>query len=605
MRSFLPMICFISIGINTFASTLETLEPIIHTSKQEIKQNHMIEKTQVIPIEDIKLSASHRIENLIANLPGIYISHSGAIGGESSIFVRGTEARHTLILIDGVKFYDPTSVGRTLNLGTLNTSDIERIEFISGDQSVLYGSDAIGGVINVITKKGQNKNFIAGTTGYYRQIRSENTVNFERNVLSVAAHYLDSDELSIVAGDGEKDININRGISINHFFSNDSFNMSTSFRYLDNYATADGFDFASQTPTEDKRAFGKDNQILFHHKTTTNIAEQRKLIFDLSFFKYKRENKYFEVIDYNKASYIGDNMTVEIRLQDDFLDGNVIYGVAESKDLYRDDEIASLEQNSFALFANHYQRINKYIVNYGFRLTGNEYFGNHLVYKTSAKKIFWDNKLSLGASFGTGFKAPSIYQQFAPASSFGKIGNKDISPEKSESFETFFETSLNIYKARLSYFSIKVADLIDYGSAAQGFINISELRSRGVEVSQELKYGRSITSFDINLLKLEREDGNRVLRRPERMYVLRHKYSFNDRNMISSSWHWNDERYDVQGPKEIKLGAYDLLDVSYILKFQSLELACTVKNILDRKYELVKNYATLGRTVSVDLEFSY
>ena len=108
----------------------------------------------VITAEEIEAKQQPLVVDVLRNVPGVDISRAGGPGSAVSIFIRGTDNKHTLILIDGIEVNDPSAIGSAANLTNLTTDNIDRIEVVRGAQSVLYGSDAIGGVINIITKKG-------------------------------------------------------------------------------------------------------------------------------------------------------------------------------------------------------------------------------------------------------------------------------------------------------------------------------------------------------------------------------------------------------------------------------------------------------------------
>lgn len=111
----------------------------------------------VITSEEIEDRQQTQVIDVLRSVPGLSVVQTGPKGGTVSIFMRGTENRHTLVLVDGVEFRDATQTGANADLRNLTTDNIERIEVVKGPQSVLYGSDAIGGVINIITRKGQKK----------------------------------------------------------------------------------------------------------------------------------------------------------------------------------------------------------------------------------------------------------------------------------------------------------------------------------------------------------------------------------------------------------------------------------------------------------------
>ena len=310
------------------------LDPVIHSSKQDIKSSDMLDSSSYLDSDDLEMSSENVLDHLISKLPGVGFSSTAPVGGVSSIFVRGTESKHTIILMDGVRIHDPTSIGRSLNLGILQSSDIERIELIKGTQSVLYGSDAVGGVINIITKKGKGKHRIGGGTGYYNHLRFGNSFVFDKNSLSIQGGYFDSKHLSAAKDESEKDLYVNKGFTVNHQFYTEHIESETLFKYTNAHTYVDAYDSTEEKPVDDDDAYGKNIQTFFKQRLLAKVADQRSIEFNVSFSKYDKKNKYFDSNSfvYEHVNFEGDTFETELKVKEDFLDGNIIYGLTQAKD---------------------------------------------------------------------------------------------------------------------------------------------------------------------------------------------------------------------------------------------------------------------------------
>ncbi len=183
---------FFLLSFTSFAQDY-SIDSIFVTSKQSIPQKSETSSTFTITKDDIERNPKANLLELLSQVPGIDISTTGIQGGESSIFIRGAEARHTLILIDGVRSFDPTSIGRTFNASILDLVNIERIEILKGNQSVLYGSDAIGGVINIITKLGSQNKLIKLSTGNFNQVSAGFGTDYNKFSYSLIAQKKNSE----------------------------------------------------------------------------------------------------------------------------------------------------------------------------------------------------------------------------------------------------------------------------------------------------------------------------------------------------------------------------------------------------------------------------
>jgi len=148
-------------------------EIVVSATRAPTPVSQLGSSVTVITSEEIEARHQMQVIDVLRNVPGLSVVQTGARGGTVSIFIRGTENRHTLVLVDGVEFRDAAQTGANADLRNLTTDNIERIEVVRGSQSVLYGSDAIGGVVNIITKKGQKQ-----PTGY---------VSLEAGALSMGA----------------------------------------------------------------------------------------------------------------------------------------------------------------------------------------------------------------------------------------------------------------------------------------------------------------------------------------------------------------------------------------------------------------------------------
>jgi vitamin B12 transporter len=145
-----------------------TMKKVVVTATKTVSPSGQIggSSVTVISSEEIKAKQQTTVEEILKGVPGLDIVANGGAGTTTSVFLRGADSKNTLILIDGVMLNDPSNSTRSASLGNLNVDNIERIEVVRGPQSVLYGSNATAGVINIITKKGTGKRTIyAGTEG--------------------------------------------------------------------------------------------------------------------------------------------------------------------------------------------------------------------------------------------------------------------------------------------------------------------------------------------------------------------------------------------------------------------------------------------------------
>ena len=149
---------FVFIGfnaLNVFALDYDLGNVIVSATKTPAYQNEVGASTTVITSKELSGVANKSVYEILKQVPGVSVDSTGSFGGAVSVNIRGAKRGQTLVMIDGVEVYDPMAVSKDFDFAHLMSTNIERIEVVRGPQSTLYGSDAMAGVINIITKKGQ------------------------------------------------------------------------------------------------------------------------------------------------------------------------------------------------------------------------------------------------------------------------------------------------------------------------------------------------------------------------------------------------------------------------------------------------------------------
>jgi len=156
-KHFLLLVFLVAIVPAAFAQDVTPLEDVVISAYKSNILYGQSSSVSIITSKDIEQGGYRFVSDALQAVPGLTLKQDSPLGGTASIYIRGAKTGNMAVLIDGVKVNDPSSIERTFDFATLTTDSIERIEIIKGPQSSIYGSDATGGIINIVTKRGQGK----------------------------------------------------------------------------------------------------------------------------------------------------------------------------------------------------------------------------------------------------------------------------------------------------------------------------------------------------------------------------------------------------------------------------------------------------------------
>lgn len=584
--------------LNIYASRLD---PIIVSSKTETSSSSVTSSHQVLSSSEFnKENLSTAIETL-RSVPGIYINQTGGPGAQASIYIRGSEVRHVLILIDGVKVNDPSNPDKQFNAANLSSLDIEKVEVIKGAQSVLYGSDAIGGVINVITKKGEPKQSVEVEVGFQKQISGSVSVVKDRSVTYLNAYHAESEGISAKKDEDELDGYNKQGFTINHSHSFEKVEAHWMIKMMKDFVEDDGYD-ASFKFVDDKEANSKSLQQIYKQALTFQ-TNGGTLKHNISLNKTDRLVKYYNTTKskYVETSYTGSSLTQDLHWLKRFGIGEAVVGFSHEYESFDQSGIDKKKANLYSLYTSVNHKLRQYIFNIGLRSDSHESFGSIFTYNIGFGKKFSGRK-QIKLNHATGFKAPSIYQLYVPYDGAYKVGNEDLQPEKSRTFDlSFKQMGKNHYEVTL--FNNFIYDYFYY--ATDGYSNKGSFNSQGIELSAGQKTKSLSFKEGITLAEFDLSGDDKVLRRPEQKIDLGIEHNLNDLISLGYDWRWISKRHDKSAGKRVKLEAYDISNISLRYKRGSHAYQLGVNNLFDREYEDIYDYGTPGITLFAKAQFNY
>ncbi len=621
-----------AVAQNKDTLTGKPLEDVTVTTatKQEQKQSTTGKVITVIGKETLEKSAGKSVAQILNEQAGLIINGAyNAAGSVQTVFMRGSNAGRTLILLDGIPMNDPSTITTDFDLNMFSINEIERIEVCRGAQSTLYGSDAVAGVINIITiKKDITKpvNIKATVTaGNLGTIKTNMQLFGKQNKLTYTAR------VSHFSTNGFSSAHDSTGVK---GFENDRYNGTMLNAALQYQATKNllikGFvlyskykaDIDASSFTDEKDYTINNKQLTsgfgFQYKTdvvtvTANYQYtdiKRNYLNDSGFVagftKFERNEFYgrTQFAEIFASIKLGNRFTLlqggDFRyglMNNDYLSISSFGPYASS---FKD---TAMSQTS--LFASLlYQSANKkWNIELGGRLNTHSRYGSNYTYTFNPSYTINEHYRLFG-SIASGFKTPSLYQLYAG----GGIGNPNLKAEKSVNYELGFQQQHNAITNRIVLFYRDIKDGIDYRNPnpgiASGYFNFIDQTVKGIEyeISAQPIKNLSITGNYTFLSFKEKTQSritfkdttyNNLLRRPAHNLNITIGYQFTPKLFVSISGKAVGKRLDVGGYKraDIGLDAYQLLNAYAEYKLnKQFRFFADAQNITGTKFFDIRGY---------------
>lgn len=583
-------------------------EVVVTATRTEESIAYLASSVNVITGGEIERKGAKTVLEVLRDVPGLDVVQSGGPGGTTSVYLRGANVGHTLVMIDGVDVKDPTQMsGGFFDFAYLTTDNIERIEIIRGPQSTLYGSDAIGGVINIITKKGVGKPkfYALAEAGSYATYHESVGLSgsTQRTNYSFSASRTDSDGFSKVLNGQEDDGYENTTISTRFGFNVlDDSQIDFILRYTDAKTDMD------DSSRDDPNYLKKNNSLLLKlqlNQPLTNWWEHK-----LSLSSYKNERDFEDELEagdtWDSSSWY-DGEKNNIDWQHNFFI-NPIATLTAGLEWEEDrGETNSLREkvvdNKGYYLQNRFNFLDKLLTTFGIRVDDHETFGSDTNYKLSCAYLIEKTMTKLKANWGTGFKAPSVYQLYS------SYGDPALKAEEGEGYDLGIEQDFLGGKASagLIYFHNSFQNLIEYDSSTSKYKNVGRARTEGMETEvslnliENLEMSLNYTYTDTENEKTEKELG----RRPENKYNLSLNYQPGDRVRVNLSINYFGSRWNNSANTE-KLDCYTKVDLSASYSWKpNFEVFGRVENLFDEDYEEVKGYAVPGISIYTGCKLTF
>ncbi|EDQ0556456.1 TonB-dependent vitamin B12 receptor BtuB [Salmonella enterica subsp. diarizonae] len=607
-------------SVTAFSAWAQDTSPdtlVVTANRFQQPVNSVLAPTDVVTREDIQRWQSKDLNDVMRRLPGVDISQSGGMGKSSSLYVRGTESRHVLVLIDGVPMAR-AGISNAIDIGQLPVSLVQRIEYIRGPRSAVYGSGAIGGVVNIITMSNDEKSQInagMGSDGYqtYDGIMNK---RFGDTIVTAAGAYETTRGFNIQPdspynGDSDRDGYRNKLFwgGVQHKFND---NVSGFFR---------GYGYTANSDY-DQGSYGHvgGNDEAQNHTQSWDAGLQ----YSSGIYSSQLIANYQHIKDYNYSHdlgrYAGD-ASLDNMEQRYIQWGNSVevgHGAVSGGADWKQEKLTSssttkadtYKRDTTGLYLTGQQQIDSVTLEASGREDHDEQFGWHGTWQTAAGWEFVDGYRAT-LSYGTGFLAPSLGQQYGAtrfASSYGPgiAANPNLKPEESRQWEAGIDGLTGPLDWRLSAYHYKVQNLIDYTD--NQYVNLKSATIKGLEWTGNITTGPVDHHLTLQYVDPRDDETNKVLYRRAKQQV---KYELTGQ-IFELGWNvmyqYLGERYDkdFDNNRDVKMGGLSLWDIGVSYPLTShLTVRGKIANLFDKDYETVYGYQTAGREYTLSGSYTF
>jgi vitamin B12 transporter len=475
------VLCFATFPAAADDSGLDTIVVTATRSPQPLERTG--ESVSVITGDELQNQQIVALTDALSETPGLTVNRTGEIGQPTSISIRGAETGQTLVLIDGIRINDPSATDEGAALSDVLVNNIDRVEILRGPQSTLYGSDAIGGVVDIITKRGGDNPFALNASAeggsfdtYHANVAANGStdmvdygaaVNFyHTNGVSVADSHdgnPETDGYTNLGATGNTRVHLNSNLSVDlrgyYTAARDDFDDNSGFvpPYLVSDSGAYGRNrlFAGYAGVNLDMFDGK-----FHNRIAFIDTDSTRDFYDSA----------FDIIHKNSDD-MGDALRFEYQgIVDVAKDNQLTFGAETQRSSFHSDSFSSFSptdrERGHSQITGYYAQYQSTLFNQltltgGVRYDDDQQFGGHTSVKAAAAWQVLDGT-TLRANYGDGFKAPSLFEQFSQYSNpFGPLA-----PETASGWEAGIDQMLldNRIRASLTYFDRDTHNLVDFQS---------------------------------------------------------------------------------------------------------------------------------------------
>ncbi|NQV22205.1 MAG: TonB-dependent receptor [Rhodospirillales bacterium] len=602
-------------------------EIIVTATRVAIPLSRVSSSVTVITADEIMRRQLRTLPDVLEAVPGLRLVQQGGAGHQTSIFSRGTNSNHTLILVDGIEVADPSNPSRTFETANFLASEIERVEVVRGSQGALYGSDAIGSVINIVTKRGvgapsffasvegggfDTVNSRAGVRGATERLDYNFSVeHFETNGETVTpAKFrkgLPSDE------DGHQSLTVSGKFGVQ---VTDQVRANVVGRYIDTATELDEFQ------AEDPDSRSESEQYFVRTEVVANLFDGRwDSTVGAAYTQHNRTNVNPDDVVNPGAFRLGESAGEMLKFdwQNDvrLIDGHV-FTLGFEDETERFDRYERSLSGGFSsmtdvsaranikafYFQDGFEYFGRLFGTAGVRVTDHDRFGTEVTYQFAPVYQHPETGTRVKASVSTGFRAPSLAELFGrdafdgPFGASTFVGNPDLDPEESIAWEIGVEQELLDGRVELgaTYFDVTIDDLITTNTTFTSLTDRNEADIHGVESFVDLQLLNNLSMrADFTFTRSEDNNGFDLLRRPKKKLDVDVNYRPLTGANLGVSVHYVDPTKDFVGFSVGEIGGHTVVNLtgSYDV-LENVTFHGRIDNLFNREYLVTNSFRGTG-----------
>lgn len=543
---------------------------------------------------DLERQHSNLLSDSITNMSGITPSQNGGPGGRVTYFIRGTEARHVSFTIDSLRINDPSNTDRQFDSAFLSSSFLKGVTLYKGPQAVLFGSDAMGGLVDMKTRKGENApetrlRLNGGSFGTFDSSLSHDWKS-QKNQGTLTWSSMRTDGLSRLNkkrfNGSERD-----GADMTQLSSSSQHAWAPAWQTDFLFSFLRGNNELDGHTTDNDNDESRNDQYLIQQKTGYDINNHMAVSLRNGLSRHQRNIKtQVSGVDL----YDGDLIQNEFLYNYEKNGLQFLTGLASEQETF---ENRNLEKKAslHSLFFQTGLTKNGVKAQLGMRAEKHSRYGDFQTGSAGIGYTLGSETLSL--QYSQGFKAPSLYQLHGPSLFGFPVGNDDLVPERNHAYELRWAHDGESLKTEINLFQNRLANLITYSN--QGYMNQGKFTAEGIEARADW----ILDKFSLRpsfMHQQFKDEESVILRRPLNQYGLELAYFPMERLELFTKYKFYDSRKDVdENGNVVKLNEFDTVDLGTRMTSGRNEYGIQILNLFDREYEELYGYSVMPRAVFV------